>query len=53
VDYISKSTARPIAASDTGSKAKGFIDIIKIGAPSPEARIWKSLLNKVQIGNWA
>jgi hypothetical protein len=34
--------AGPIATSETGSEAKGFIDIIKIGAPPPKARFENS-----------
>jgi hypothetical protein len=44
--------AGPIATGETGSKAKGFIDIIKIGAPPPKAQIWRALLNKAPLGNW-
>ena len=33
-------------------KSKGFIDIVKLGAPPPKEQIWKSLLNKSPIGNW-
>jgi hypothetical protein len=43
----------PIAESETGNKAKGFIDIVKIGAPPPKTQIWKSLLNKNPLGNWS
>jgi hypothetical protein len=45
--------AGPIATGETGSKAKGFIDIIKIGAPPPKAQMWRALLNKAPLGNWA
>jgi Skp family chaperone for outer membrane proteins len=45
--------AGPIATGETGGKAKGFIDIIKIGAPPPKAQMWRALLNKAPLGNWA
>ena len=41
-----------ISANNTGDKTKGFIDIIKVGAPPPKTQIWKSLLNKRPLGNW-
>jgi hypothetical protein len=39
-------------SKDGNKKSKGFIDIIKIGAPPPKSQIWKSLLNKNPLGNW-
>lgn len=42
----------PISGSAQGDTVKGFIDIIKIGAPPPKTQIWKSLLNKKPLGNW-
>jgi hypothetical protein len=41
-----------ISSNDAKNKTKGFIDIVKIGAPPPKAQIWKSLLNKRPLGNW-
>jgi hypothetical protein len=41
-----------ISSSKAGDKVKGFIDIVKIGAPPPKPQIWKSLLNKKSLGNW-
>jgi hypothetical protein len=41
-----------ISTSKTRDRAKGFIDIVKIGAPPPKTQIWKSLLNKRPLGNW-
>ncbi|MDR2446084.1 MAG: hypothetical protein LBD58_02135 [Treponema sp.] len=41
-----------IAAGNAGDKTKGFIDIVKVGAPPPKTQIWKSLLNKKPLGNW-
>ncbi|MDR1451754.1 MAG: hypothetical protein LBI57_05450 [Helicobacteraceae bacterium] len=41
-----------ISGSAAGDKIKGFIDIIKIGAPPPKTQIWKSLLNKQPLGMW-
>lgn len=32
--------------SDTKSKSPGFIDIVKIGAPPPKEKLWKSLFMK-------
>ena len=32
--------------SDTKSKSPGFIDIVKIGAPPPKEKLWKSLFLK-------
>jgi hypothetical protein len=34
------------------NNSKGFIDIVKIGAPPPKKQIWKSLLYKNSLGNW-
>ncbi|MDR0987932.1 MAG: hypothetical protein LBM06_00520 [Prevotellaceae bacterium] len=42
----------PIAKSEGGDTAKGFIDIVKIGAPPPKKQIWKSLLHKPPLGSW-
>ena len=39
-------------SKDNGKNTKGFIDIVKIGAPPPKNQIWKSLLNKNSLGNW-
>jgi hypothetical protein len=39
-------------SKDENKKSKGFIDIVKIGAPPPKKQIWKSLLNKNPLGNW-
>jgi hypothetical protein len=41
-----------ISSSGHAEKTKGFIDIVKVGAPPPKAQIWKSLLNKKSLGNW-
>jgi hypothetical protein len=61
---IKNKTDKPIELSDTqlfsgsisggaaNNEVKGFIDIIKIGAPPPKIQIWKSLLNKNPLGNW-
>jgi hypothetical protein len=38
--------------SSENEKTKGFIDIVKIGAPPPKIQIWKSLLYKSSLGNW-
>jgi hypothetical protein len=39
-------------SKNNGNNSKGFIDIVKIGAPPPKNQIWKSLLNKNPLGNW-
>jgi hypothetical protein len=39
-------------SKESSKKSKGFIDIIKIGAPPPKTQIWKSLLNKSPLGHW-
>jgi hypothetical protein len=41
-----------ISLDNVESKAKGFIDIVKIGAPPSKEQIWRSLLNKKPLGNW-
>ncbi|MDR2694283.1 MAG: hypothetical protein LBB74_08755 [Chitinispirillales bacterium] len=41
----------PISRSG-GNNSKGFIDIVKIGAPPPKNQIWKSLLYKNPLGSW-
>jgi hypothetical protein len=63
-EKIKNKTGEPIALSETqlfsgaisgnatGNTVKGFIDIIKIGAPPPKTQIWKSLLHKKPLGNW-
>jgi hypothetical protein len=48
----SKLFAGPIAKNDSLDSQNGFVDIVKIGAPPPKERLWKSLLNKAPIGNW-
>jgi len=42
----------PISKSNDND-SKGFIDIVKIGAPPPKNQIWKSLLYKNPLGNWS
>jgi hypothetical protein len=42
----------PISSSKVGEQTKGFIDIVKLGAPPPKTQIWRSLLNKKPVGNW-
>jgi len=39
-------------SKNSGKSSKGFIDIVKIGAPPSKSLIWKSLLYKSPIGTW-